>query len=79
MRQAQGQPRFLPVSSCTMDNSRLSGLIEGRTDGLEGFGGFVLLAGAHQLQVLAFEGMQARLDAPVVQAFASAIPHPTLG
>ncbi|HXJ40130.1 MAG TPA: hypothetical protein VNH18_12705 [Bryobacteraceae bacterium] len=58
-----------------MHDSSFSRFVEGGTYLLEGLGGFILFAGAEQLQVTTLQGVEPRFNAAVVQSFPGAASH----
>jgi hypothetical protein len=62
-----------------MDHTILSGFIESRADFLESLAGIVFLSGSQELEISSFQGVELRLNAAVVQSFASAAAHAAFG
>ena len=75
----QRQPGLLAVGGGASDGTDLNGLVVGRMDSGEEFGGLVQLFGRYRRAEHLFHAAQVGLNPAVLKFFAGAIAHPAFG
>jgi hypothetical protein len=77
--QAQGEAALFAIGGAGMNDAGFGGFVVIRGHRAQGRGGFVVFAGADQLQIAFFSGFEARFHGRIARMFARAVAHAAFG